>query len=142
MPRLSVWMIRAALLYLSAGFLFGGLMLFNKGIPVEGSLWRLLAVHIEVLLFGWMLQLAMGTAFWIAPRFSGPERYGRVRLAEIAFVLLNIGVLSSAIGQWFISQPLTAIGRVGILLAGIFFVFHIVSRIKPLATAQVTKGVQ
>ena len=30
----------------------------------------------EVVLFGWTLQLAMGIAFWILPRFSHEPRYG------------------------------------------------------------------
>ncbi len=141
MPRLSVWMIRAALLYLSAGFLFGGLLLFNKGTAVDGSFWRLLPVHIELLLFGWMLQLAMGAAFWIVPRFSGAARYGRVRLAEIAFVLLNISTLMDAVGQWSGNQTLIAIGRTGILVASLCFAIYIAPRIKPLAAAQVQKGV-
>jgi len=39
MPRLSVYLIRTALLYLAAGFTFGGLMLFNKGLPFAPALW-------------------------------------------------------------------------------------------------------
>lgn len=136
MPRLSVLMIRAALLYLGVGFLFGGLLLFNKGIPVEGSIWRLLPVHIELLVFGWMLQLIMGVAFWIAPRFSTEPRYGRVFLAQLAFVLLNLGTCLSASGQWS-GSLLHLIGRVALLGAGIAFVFHLYPRIKPLSVSPV-----
>lgn len=140
MPRLSVWMIRTALIYLGVGFFFGGLMLFNKGIPFDALVWRLLPVHIEILLFGWMLQLAMGTAFWITPRFSSPSRYGRVHLAEAAYVLLNAALLMGIIGQWSSNQMLAASGRVGILLAGLCFALYIVPRIKPLGGAQAEKG--
>lgn len=137
MPHLSVLMIRAALLYLAGGFFFGGLMLFNKGIPFEGMIWRLLPVHVEMLIFGWMLQLAMGVAFWIVPRFSTEPRYGRVWLVKIAFVLLNVGVWLSAFSQWDMSMsaaPLTLlIGRVSMLLSGICFIVHIAPRIKPLS---------
>lgn len=137
MPRLSVLMIRAALLHLGVGFLFGGLLLFNKGVPFVGVIWRLLPVHVELLIFGWTMQLAMGTAFWIVPRFTSPPRYGRVWLAALAFVLLNAGVLVSAAGQWSGSDLLQLSGRAGILLAGISFVFHIWPRIKPLSVANV-----
>ena len=68
MPRLSVWIIRTALLYLGIGFTFGALMLFNKGVPFDPMLWRLLRPHIEFVLLGWTMQLAMGVAFWIMPR--------------------------------------------------------------------------
>lgn len=137
MPRLSVLMIRAALLYLGTGFLFGGLLLFNKGIPFEGSVWRLLSVHVELLVFGWMMQLVMGMAFWIAPRFSAEPRYGRVALARFAFVLLNVGTCLSAAGQWSGSASLHLIGRVALLSAGMAFLFHLFPRIKPLSTSSV-----
>lgn len=135
MPRLSVLMIRAALLYLGVGFLFGGLLLFNKGVPFAGSIWRLLPVHVELLIFGWMMQLIMGVAFWIAPRFSVEPRYGRVVLARLAFVLLNAGTWLSAASQWSGSASFHLIGRMALLGAGIAFVFHLFPRIKPLSVS-------
>jgi hypothetical protein len=135
MPRLSVWMIRAALLYLGIGFLFGGLLLINKGLPFAPLIWRLLPVHVELLLFGWMMQLAMGVAFWIAPRFSSEPRYGRVRLAVFAAVLLNTGIWISATGQWGGTPTLHLTGRLLVLLAGGCFIMHLLPRIKPLSTA-------
>ena len=99
MPRLTVWMVRAALLHLGAGFTFGALMLLNKGAPVSGEIWRLLWPHVELVLLGWTLQLGMGVAFWIMPRFSGERRYGRVWLGWAAFGLLNAGVVTVIGGQ-------------------------------------------
>src|SRR3989304_5975518 len=93
MPRLSTWMIRASLLYLFTGFTFGALLLFHKGIPISARLWSLLPAHIDFLLSGWIVQLVMGMAFWILPRFSREPRRGNVRLAWLAFGLLNAGVL-------------------------------------------------
>lgn len=55
MPRLSVWYTRFALLYLALGFTLGGLMLYNKGVPLHPALWSLLPAHIEFLLMGWMM---------------------------------------------------------------------------------------
>ena len=69
MPRLSIWYIRASLLYLVLGFTLGGLLLFNKGIPLDPRIWILLPAHIESVLFGWTVQLVMGMAFWILPDF-------------------------------------------------------------------------
>ena len=87
MPRLSRWFIRAALLYLTLGFTFGGLMLFNKGVPLSVWLWRLLPAHVEFLLLGWTVQLATGVGFWILPRFGSLR--GNERIAWVSFVLLN-----------------------------------------------------
>jgi cbb3-type cytochrome oxidase subunit 1 len=134
-------MIRAALVHLGIGFLLGGLMLFNKGVPFDAALWRLLPIHIELLLFGWTLQLAMGTAFWIAPRFSTPPRFGRVWLAAAAFALLNAGVLLSAAGQWNASATWQVVGRAALLLSGGSFIAHIIPRIKPLTFSEMTREV-
>jgi len=91
MPRLSVWFIRMALLYLLAGFTFGALLLAHKGIPFEPQVWRWRPAHIELLLVGWLLQLAMGVAYWILPRFQ--QQRGNTPAAWAAFWLLNAGVL-------------------------------------------------
>jgi heme/copper-type cytochrome/quinol oxidase subunit 1 len=126
-------MVRAALLHLGLGFLFAGLLLFNKGMPIEGTLWRLLFIHVDMLIFGWIMQLAMGVAAWIVPRFSVEPRYGRVRLAWLAFVLLNAGVLVSAGAYWTGSAALNLVGHLGLLLAGVSFAIFIFPRIKPMA---------
>ncbi len=98
MPRFSVWSIRIGLLYLALGFTFGALMLINKGVPYSASMWRLLPIHIEILLFGWLAQLAMGVAFWILPRFSRAPRRGNEKLAWVGLVLLNLGILFVSLG--------------------------------------------
>jgi hypothetical protein len=61
--RLSAWTVRSALIYLGAGFLIGALMLAQKGVPLDPHLLRLLPLHVEIVLFGWTLQLGMGSAF-------------------------------------------------------------------------------
>lgn len=101
MPRLSVWMIRAALIYLGVGFTFGGLLLIHKGVPLSAWLWRTLPAHIEFLLVGWTLQLVMGVGYWILPRFRHPPRRGDVRLAILAVFSLNAGVLVAGLAPLF-----------------------------------------
>lgn len=100
MPRLSVWFIRASLVYLAVGFTFGGLLLTNKGFPVYPYVWSLLPAHIEFLLFGWTVQLVMGMAFWILPRFAKPPLRGNEYTAWAAFVLVNAGVWILALGPF------------------------------------------
>lgn len=141
MPRLSVWTIRAALLYLGVGFLFGGLLLYNKGLPFAPIIWRLLPVHVDILLFGWMMQFVMGVAFWIVPRFSTPPRYGKVWLARSAFVLLNGGVLLVIAAQWFGNMPILLIGRIAMFAAALCFALHIAPRVKPILIAAQSEDV-
>ena len=133
MPRLSVWAIRAALVHLGIGFTFGGLMLFNKGVALNSSLWRLWPLHIELTLISWTVQLAMGMAFWILPRLQRAERYGNTALAWLAFGLLNAGVVAVAAGEWLeASAWLTVAGRGAELCAVVAFAVYIWPRVKPL----------
>ena len=132
MTRLSVWTVRTALLYLGVGFFLGALMLTQKGLPFDPAMLRLLPVHIEFVLLGWTLQLAMGIAFWILPRFSRAPRYGNQLFGWLAFALLNIGVLAIVFGQWLGAPLLTVMGRAAELGAVIFFTGHAWSRVKPI----------
>lgn len=132
MTRLSVWTVRTALLYLGIGFLLGALMLTQKGVPLDPSMLRLLPMHVEFVLLGWTLQLAMGIAFWILPRFSREPRYGNLRLGWLAYGLLNLGVVCAGLGQWLgISSAVFLFGRLAELLACLFFVLHAWPRVKP-----------
>jgi hypothetical protein len=111
MPRLSVWFVRTALLYLALGFTFGALLLSNKGVPYLPELWRLRSLHIEILMTGWFIQFAMGVAFWIFPRWWHEPRRGDERGAYLAFGLLNLGV-------WLVALPPFLGWPAGIVVAG------------------------
>lgn len=129
MPGLSVWTLRAALLYLLAGFTAGALMLANKGQPFWPQLWSALPAHIEFLLFGWTAQLALGVAFWILPRYPGGSR-GNETLAKVSILLLNLGILLAVFQA---AAPLFLfLGRLCEALAGILFILHVWGRIRPL----------
>lgn len=131
MPRLSVYLIRAALVYLAAGFTLGALLLTNKGLDLSPWVWRLLPMHIEFLLLGWTLQLAMGMAFWILPRFRSAR--GNVRAAWLAFILLNGGIWLVSAGPWVAAWPwLAPIGRLIEAAAVVAFAVHAWPRVKPI----------
>lgn len=132
MPRLSIWFIRGGLAYLATGFTFGALVLFNKGLPISPLVWRLLPAHIEFLLVGWTVQLIMGVAFWVLPRFSRAPRRGDVRLAWLAFILLNGGiglVVAGSLtpGLAWLNLP----GRCAEAGAALAFTLHAWPRVKP-----------
>jgi len=132
MPRLSRWFIRSALAYLALGFTLGALMLFNKGVPFYPALWRLLPTHVEFLLLGWTVQLAMGVAFWILPRFSSSR--GNEKAAWLAFVLLNVGVWLARLVPLLGAPPVISfLGRLAEVGAGAAFAVHAWPRIKPLS---------
>ncbi len=133
MIRLSVWPVRTSLIYLGLGFLIGALMLAQKGVPIDPLLLRMLPMHVELVLIGWTLQLGMGVAFWILPRFNRAPRYGNQRYGWTAYVLLNIGVLSAGLGQWLDAPPIIPLlGRMAEALAVVFFALHAWPRVKPV----------
>ncbi|HLV35003.1 MAG TPA: hypothetical protein VKY59_07825 [Spirillospora sp.] len=132
MPKLSVWLVRASLIHMGIGFLFGSLLLHHKGVPIYVWTWKLLNPHIELMIFGWTMQFVMGIAFWILPRFSGEGRYGRVRLGWWSFVLLNAGIIATGLGGWFVLDALSFAGRLLILGAVALFAVLMWPRVKPL----------
>ncbi len=134
MPRLSVWMLRAALLHLGLGVTFGSLLLWNKGSSLEPHIGLLISGHMDGMLLGWMVQLVMGTAFWVLPRFSGPARYGRPVWFWLAFGLLNSGVILVMLTPWLRTM---SIGRLCELLAALSFAIGIWRRVKPFADGSV-----
>lgn len=132
MPKLSVWLVRASLAHMGIGFLFGALILHHKGIPIYDWTWKLFNPHIELMIFGWTIQFVMGIAFWILPRFSGKNRYGRAHLGWWSFALLNSGVVLTGLGGWFALAAPMLIGRLLMLGAVVLFAVLIWPRIKPL----------
>lgn len=137
MPKLSVWMVRASLIHIGVAFLFGALILHHKGIPIYDWTWRLLSPHIELMIFGWTMQLVMGIAFFILPRFSQrKQRYGAEYLGWWSFYLLNGGVFVTILAQWFSLERMALSGRLLIVLSVTAYVMMIWPRVKPLAVGK------
>lgn len=152
MPRLSVWFVRSALVYLALGFTFGALMLGEKGVSFYPAVLRLLPAHIEFVLFGWNVQLTMGIAFWILPRFTSRiasgqrpaavdtrardavdvQRRGNEQAAWLAYILLNAGIWLTGMGavlEWPAAWLL--LGRLAEAGAAVAFLIHAWPRVKP-----------
>lgn len=131
MPRFSCWAVRASLIYLALGFTLGGLMLVSKTVPLHPGLWRLLPAHIEFLLVGWMVQLAMGVGFWILPRFVGGASRGKESVAWLAWILLNVGVLLFGLGPVLGASAVVLLsGRITEAGGAAAFVVHAWLRVK------------
>jgi cbb3-type cytochrome oxidase subunit 1 len=129
-PALTVWFLRIALCYLGIGFTLGALMLAADGLPIAPTLLRLRPLHMELLLVGWMVQLALAVAYWILPRRPSSRR-GNEPLAWGALLLLNLGVLMVGLGSVLAapSAVLTA-GRSAEMVAALGFAAHAGPRIR------------
>ncbi len=131
MPRLSVWLIRSALCYLGTGVLAGAVLLVNRGAFLGDWVGHLRPIHIEFLLIGWTLQLALGVAFWILPRYRAGSERGLEGFAWGSYVLLNAGVLAVAVGQAAGLPPaVPLLGHTAEALAATAFALHAWPRIK------------
>jgi hypothetical protein len=126
--------VRASLVYLALGFTLGALLLWNKGLPFAPALAHWLPAHLEFLLVGWMIQLVMGVATWIFPRFGArPSPYGSEAVAWTAFALLNVGVWLAglgALGPGRIADTLPLVGRLAEVVAAVLFAANSWARVR------------
>jgi hypothetical protein len=137
MPRLSVWMVRTALVHLVAGFALGAVLLASRAAPVAPAfVAHLRPLHIELLLLGWIVNLGFGVGYWILPRRAdGAGRTGGAAVG-VAFVLLNAGVLLVGIGQASGAPGIAPLlGRAAEAAAALTFAGHAWSRVRPYGTA-------
>lgn len=111
MPFWSMLFQRTALIHLGLGALLGALLLAARGTGTALPWGPLMALHGELLLFGWLLQFVIGVAFWMLPKHaSGPAR-GPAGPIAAAWLLLNAGV-------WTAGLALALDGPVGLVAGG------------------------
>lgn len=111
MPAASRWMIRCSFVYLILGFALGALLLIHKAYPLHPAMWMVLPIHIELLIFGWIVQLTLGTAYWILPRYMEGEPRGSSTAAAFIVILLNLGI-------WLVIAKSLQISDMSLALAG------------------------
>ncbi len=117
MPRLTCWFIRAALAHLGVGVVLGGLILSAKGFPgALGWAWLMLPAHIQLVVVGWMIQFALGMAYWILPRLDARGSRGSPGWAWASFASLNLGAAGSA--ALLVARTLRAAAWIDVLLIG------------------------
>jgi hypothetical protein len=131
MPRLSVWFIRASLVYLSIGFTLGALILANEGLAINPHLGHFLTVHLEFLLAGWMMQLALGVAYWILPRYVVGLSRGNEKMAWLSLIFLNAGILIMALNTVFNIDWFVFWGRVLEAISALLFLLVTWQRVRP-----------
>jgi len=140
-PPLSRLFLLTALFFLLLGFTFGAVVLLTKAglFPPWG--YALLPLHIVATGEGWVLLMIMGVAYWIFPRFQGGGVRGREREARLAWICLTGGLTLRLIGYGFRGRVQVETGGILLEFLGIlFFLYHILPRIKPVSKTFITKG--
>jgi hypothetical protein len=129
-PLPTIWLVRAALVHLLIGTALGALLLVTKadlGPPWVARAWPL---HGEMMLLGWMVQLAMGVAYWILPKHAQQPVRGRAAPVVAAALLINAGVMGAGLGPALGRADLMVAGRLAELAAVLLFAGNAWPRIK------------
>lgn len=129
MARISVWYVRAALLHFALGATVGAWALAAKGGVWPAFPLPVRPLHVEVMLLGWLCQLAVGVALWILP-FSGGV--SRDRRFWAAWGLLNAGIVFIVLGDWTLVFGGEVAGRVCEGFAGGLLVWGLWPRLRAL----------
>lgn len=101
MPRLTIFYIRISLFYLLTSSLIGILFLLSREYSSLLFFLKWKNVHLIWILFGWLLQFAIGTAWWIFPRLFTENKYGNLKLGWLGFLLINTALLLQIIHPYF-----------------------------------------
>ncbi len=136
MPRVARCFLHAALVFWLAGTVLGVLLLVQKAAPFHAQLWVLLPVHYEFLLWGWLVQLALGVAYWILPGKVGTpgSAFAACFLSPKwvwgVFVLLNTSLLLFCVQQLSaFASLLPAFAQAAKLAAASGFALHVLARL-------------
>jgi hypothetical protein len=134
MPLLSRYYVRSSLLCLLAGFTIGGLILSAKAGVVSPQVWLWFPAHTVLLLTGWLIQLALGVAYWIFPRLILTVR-GRTAWAAASFIVMQSGLVFTCASLLQIWWPeagnMLAVGVLLQAVAVLLFAIHAWPRVRP-----------
>ncbi|RME55489.1 MAG: hypothetical protein D6795_03030 [Deltaproteobacteria bacterium] len=125
-------MVKTAFLHLLAGFLVGFLVLMGKIGWLSPLWWTRLPIHVDFVLLGWTMQLPMGVAFWLLPRFGAGATRGRESFAWGAYLLLNLGVVLHVGGVAFGLPTIGVLGRIATFLSALSFAVHAWPRVRQI----------
>jgi hypothetical protein len=86
MPTVSIVFIRWSLIQLGILSTLGSILLISKATGEYSWWWQFRAIHSEGMWIGWILNLVLGTAWWIMPkRLDFPDKYGFGWIAWLSF---------------------------------------------------------
>lgn len=116
-------MLRISLIYLLIGAGLGALMLLNKAFPYNPAVWVWRPVHIQLMIWGFIIQFTLGMAYWILPRYLKGKARGNDKLSWVMVATLNLGIICSVGDSLSNTNYLSTTGLFFQLVAVVIFVF-------------------
>jgi len=136
-PALIRRYIKTSFVFLVAGLLLGGYILFGEFVSGQYPPRLFITAHVHLLLVGFMLMLVMGVATWMFPRPARDDRRYRPELAEAVYWVMTLTTAvrgASEIGEGLSGSPalrvLIALGGFGQLLGVVLFVANMWWRVR------------
>lgn len=99
MPLITRLFVKTGLLYLAAAFVVGCLLALRPLLPLPAFVAGLTPVYFHLFMVGWVMQLIVGVAYWMFPKWSRLLPRGHDGLALATYALLNIGLLLRVIAE-------------------------------------------
>ncbi|MDH5477371.1 MAG: cbb3-type cytochrome c oxidase subunit I [Nitrospinota bacterium] len=134
--------VKTALVFFVAGLALGGWILVEMAWGPSRALAPLISAHTHLLLFGFVIILIMGVAYWMFPRPAKEDLRYSPHMAEINYWLATVGTATRTIGDimnYFsflngISMTLVFLGSFLQIAAGLLFAWNIWSRVRPIGS--------
>lgn len=133
--------IKTALVFFMTGLALGGWILFLQLSGPPANLGALISAHTHLILFGFMVMLIMGIAYWMFPRPAKEDFRYSPRLSELNYWLITIGTVIRAVGEismyihpWDSAVFLVAVGAGAQLISGFIFSWNIWTRIRSIGS--------
>lgn len=99
MPSITRLFIKTSLLYLVAAFLAGLLLTLRAMVTLPAVVDGLSPVYFHLFMVGWVMQLIVGVAYWMFPKWSKLLPRGHDALALATYWLLNLGLVLRVIAE-------------------------------------------
>lgn len=133
--------VKTSFLFFLAGLLVGAWILILRAWGETPPSRALITAHTHLTLFGFVIILIMGVAYWMFPRPAKDDLRYSPDLAEVNYWLITAGTAVRAAGELSMAvayQPwekwLVLIGSAAQLAAGFTFVWNIWTRVRPIGS--------
>lgn len=99
MPPITRLFIKTSFVYLVAAFVVGVLLALRSTAALPAFVAGLSPIYFHLFMVGWVMQLIVGVAYWMFPKWSKQRPRGFDGLALATYWLLNVGLLLRVVAE-------------------------------------------